>query len=430
MLKQDNVDIVIFHHPCPDGCTSGTIANMYYKKINKKVEFWGLSHAGNSPPELYDKLKNKNVLICDFSFKKEIIAKILDTAKGLLIIDHHLSAKNELENLDPKYKIFDMDHCGAYLTWKWFFPGEPVPLFVKYIEDNDIWLKAMPNTLEVTSYVTTLDLEFDVYEQYILNESLISTEIIPLGDILLKQSQKQIDYTLKKSTIKMIEYDDKIYFTGICNTTTHFNEIGNTMLTKYPNINFSIVYATNSSNTYQISLRSADDRTDVSVIAAKHSGGGHRNASGCTLYNKIVPGYEIGDFHNYNQLDDVEFSLNENGFNYVILNTTQNKSQFAQYLLQTRTVEKNEGNDKIVQEACSLYRTVNKNTNFYTNFDFSITWHYGGDRTWFCLHWDQNSKSKLDLLFKKLMNFDNYNLIEKKRLIKFSLPKLTLNFFK
>ena len=70
----------------------------------------GLSHTGNNPTELYDKLKDKNVLICDFSFKKDIIAKLLDIVKGLLIIDHHLSAKNELENLDHKHKIFDMNH--------------------------------------------------------------------------------------------------------------------------------------------------------------------------------------------------------------------------------------------------------------------------------------------------------------------------------
>lgn len=31
-----------------------------------------------------------------------------------------------------------MDHSGAYLVWKYFFPDTDIPLFIRYIEDADL----------------------------------------------------------------------------------------------------------------------------------------------------------------------------------------------------------------------------------------------------------------------------------------------------
>ena len=33
-----------------------------------------------------------------------------------------------------------MTHSGAYITWKYFFGDDEVPLLIKYIEDNDIYV--------------------------------------------------------------------------------------------------------------------------------------------------------------------------------------------------------------------------------------------------------------------------------------------------
>jgi oligoribonuclease NrnB/cAMP/cGMP phosphodiesterase (DHH superfamily) len=419
MLNPDNIDIVIYHHPCPDGCTSGTIANMYFKSIKKTVDFWGLSHSPNPPPELYNRLKDKNVLICDFSFKKEIINKILEIAKNLLIIDHHISAQKDLQDIDPKYKIFDMAHSGAYLVWLYFYPNVPVPLFVKYIEDNDIWLKAMQNTLEVTAFVASLELIFDEYEKFIVDETNIANFAIPTGTILLKQAQKQTDVALTKSTVKMIDSCNNIYFVGVCNSTTNINEVGNQMLTKYPYIDFSVIYSSNNGSNNG-SLRSDDTRADTSIIASKYGGGGHRNASGCSLYDKTVPGFEIGDYNNYKQLTDLNFIFNkEKNYNYVMINTTQNKIQFVKYLLQTRALEENIE----IQEACSLYRQQKNNQKINIKFDFAVSWHFGDSKTWFVLHWSNQKEYDIKKLFG---SFNDFEITEGKKIVKFSIAGLNL----
>lgn len=419
MLK-NIIDIVIYHNYCPDGFTSATIANLYAKKQNIKFEFMGLSHSGFSQQEIYEKTKNKNVLICDFSFKKDMTLQLIKNTKNLLIIDHHLSAQKELQDIEDKYKIFDMKHCGAYLTWKYFFDTEP-GLFIKYIEDNDIWIKEMPNTLEMTEYISMLEYKFEEYEKFILNEGEIY-KVIEFGKILLKQSQKNIDSSLNKSTVKMIDFNNNIYFVGICNATCNINEIGNQLLTKFKHIDFSLIYSINTDNNTNVSLRSDEKRADVSVISSKCGGGGHKCASGMSLYNKNnIMGFEIGDINSYKQLKDLEFTINYaikgKKYNVVMLNTTQNKSQFAKYLLQTRY--KNENNEEI-QECSELYKEKYNLEN--VKFDFAVTWHYGDKKTWFVVHWKDEHNIKL--LFG---DNDNYEIFENKKIAKFSIDKL--NFF-
>lgn len=51
-----------------------------------------------------------------------------------------------------------MTHSGAMLTWFYFFPEIEPPLLIKYIEDRDIWTKALPNTDDFSSWFYTLPL--------------------------------------------------------------------------------------------------------------------------------------------------------------------------------------------------------------------------------------------------------------------------------
>jgi oligoribonuclease NrnB/cAMP/cGMP phosphodiesterase (DHH superfamily) len=78
--------------------------------------------------------------------------------------------------------------------------------------------------------------------------------------------------------------DDKYYFTVFVNSTVLKSEIGNTLLYKFPYSNFSGIYSIDDiTNSTHFSLRSLDDKTDVSEIAKIYGGGGHRNASGIKI---------------------------------------------------------------------------------------------------------------------------------------------------
>jgi len=405
MLSPNEVDVVIYHSPCQDGFTCCSIANMYYKSIQKEVEYIGASHRYHNFPKLFEKIKNKNILICDFSYKKDIMTEIMKITKNVLIIDHHISAMEELIGIPVSNKIFDMKHCGAYLTWNYFFPEMETPLFVKYVEDNDIWTKKMYMTREITAYISLLDFDLELYGELLLqNEEYFEKNVIEKGKILLLQENKQIEIMLKKSTVKMIEYNDNIYFVGMCNSTVNPNETGNKMLEKY-DCNFSIVYSIKD-NQYNISFRSDDQRTDVHKIAKTcNGGGGHRNASGCILYDKPHPGTDLGDYNSYKQLQDINYLFGDK-YNIVVLNSTQNKEEFARYLLQ----ERHNG----IQESGYL---CNKTENRKAYFNFSIVWHYGKDMILCVLHWKSNNYN----IKKMLKKTENLEIIEAKNIAKFGL---------
>ena len=62
------------------------------------------------------------------------------------MIDHHASAAKDLDGwFNPRFdSVFDMQKSGAMLAWDYFFPAQEAPEIVRYVQDRDIWTKALP----------------------------------------------------------------------------------------------------------------------------------------------------------------------------------------------------------------------------------------------------------------------------------------------
>lgn len=385
-MDKNTIDIVIYHANCPDGFGSALSAYIYFKN-KKEIEFYPAFH-NTKPPNV----KNKNVLICDFSYKKNEIMDMICDTNSLLIIDHHKTAEIELENIPDEYKIFDMAHSGAYLTWKYFFPEGNVPLLIQYIEDNDIWKKELPNTLEITAYISTLPFEFDKYEELLDNNNL--NKIIPTGEIILKQNNKIVDKTVDGAFFKFILLKQKIYLVGFANSTILQSDIGNRLVLKYPYIDFSVIYVAKD-NLYHCSLRSTNDNVDVSTIATIFNGGGHRNASACVLYNELSLGRQIGDNTLYQILDKLDYELGE--YNYVKLNLSTNIEYMCLYLMDYKN-KKNQNCYSILKHTKNLE---------YTIFNFVIVWYYKDNTIYYCCASD--NKFDIKKIYDKCINFKNEN---------------------
>jgi oligoribonuclease NrnB/cAMP/cGMP phosphodiesterase (DHH superfamily) len=426
-MLPDEVDIVIYHAPCPDGFGSALSAYMYFKNkngVNKNenvVQYHPTSFK-TPPPQV----KDKNVLMCDFSYKYDVMMKIISEAKSVFIIDHHKSAEAELKMIDDKYKLFDMNHSGAYLTWKYFFPEidtVSMPMIIQYIEDHDIWKHVLPNTREITSYISTLPFEFEEYEKLLDDEYLTKT-ILPLAIGMNKQNVVYIDKAMSFSTMKFVQIDDKYYFVSHINSSILKSEIGNQILTVYPNCDFSSIYSTNNNTSY-ISLRSEEGRSDVSLIATKYGGGGHKFAAGIALFNTSeTVGKLLDDNVMYGLLENIyfgQFDYLGNKLDVVYLNTTHHRKHIGKYLLQERSKD----GDVSLQQCSSIYRNKYGDKTFNKYCAFSCVWNYDGlnDKTWFSLLWndvtlyDTNTSEIVKYLFGK---FDDYNYIDSDKRIIFT----------
>lgn len=272
---------LIYHKACPDGFGSAYVA---WKVLGNDCAYMPQAYY-EAPPTI----KNASILVCDFSFDYKTTRKLIKNNNKFYNIDHHQTAFDNLDKLDDKYKMFDINHSGIYLTWKYFFPDKPLPRFAQYIEDYDLWQFKYPETKPFMLALNEITFNFESWKK-LENEEYLN-ELIKKGKILESYQKKMIQIICRASTIKSQKFDDKIYNVAYVNTNLFKNEVGNKLVDN-PDCDFSVVYNyDDAKNLTKFSLRSIDSKTDVSQISQIFGGGGHRNAAGYTklgFHNSLI----------------------------------------------------------------------------------------------------------------------------------------------
>lgn len=260
--------ILIYHKNCPDGYGSRWV---FEKKYGEDMSYLPMSH-GEVPPDLSE----KEVWIADFSFPRDLLLDIKSKAKSLTLIDHHLSAERNLKDLD--FCHIDMSHCGSVLSW-YYCNGinSSVPLLLQYIEDQDLWKWQMPFAKEIVAVIDSYDYSLRHWNeiQKRLEDSVGFSSLLNEGSALLRYRDKKISEIMaKKHKIKL---GDIILWS--CNSSIYQSQICD-ILMEVSSEEISSCYYFDGSD-YIFSLRSKKEvGPDVSLIAGRYGGGGHKNASG------------------------------------------------------------------------------------------------------------------------------------------------------
>jgi oligoribonuclease NrnB/cAMP/cGMP phosphodiesterase (DHH superfamily) len=331
-MQPKEVNCVVYHRDCFDGFCSALAAYI----VNPNIEFYSACY--EEPPP-YENIKGKNVLMCDFSYKSLEIKKIIDITNKFMIIDHHKTAEEELKNIPDEYKIFNMKHCGAYLTWKYF--GHEIPKLVTLIQDQDLWTKLYPETQELVAYLKTIPFSFEKYVELIDENNL--TKVINENKEILKCDEEEINEILKTTSTKITKILNDFYLVAYVNSDVHVSKLGEAMLKKYPLVNFSVIsHKSKSGDSIKFSLRSNEEYSDVSEIAKIFGGGGHRNASGFTIQkwnNYYLPNTMENTTDFYDALSTITINvINWYGEQTHIVSINYSKYKFiiGRYLLQNR----------------------------------------------------------------------------------------------
>lgn len=393
-LQPDDVNVVIFHSPCSDGTGSELCAKKYLneKFPDKDVKYYPMA-IGALPPQ---GLEGKNVLICDYSYRKDVLNDLLTKVNKLLIIDHHLSAEKDLENIDDKNKIFSMNFSGAMLTWFYFFPQIESPLLIKYIQDRDIWTKKLSHTDDFASWFYTLPMTYEEYSKYLDDDLLlemINTKGISYGELNNINIIQAVDYAVPK----FCKIKTKYYMVAYLNTTVLKSDIGNKIFNEYPLIDFSAVYSINdATDSTSFSLRSTNKHADVSKIAFDLGGGGHRNASGIKVdyVTNYLPGKIIDNGQLYSQLYNIRYEQYNDKYNIVYMQSSVYQYELGSYLLQNKYSNK----DSHVQ-VCQTLLSSNDGQS-YPTMDIAAVWSYDVvcDTTKFTVVINKSDQDKLDII--------------------------------
>ena len=374
-MKPEEIDTVIYHNPCSDGTGSGFVAWKYLsqKFPERTVEYYPCN-IGSPPPQ---NLEGKNVLICDYSYKKDVLLELIDKTNKLLIIDHHKSAEKELSDIEEKYKIFDMEHSGAMLTWFYFFPNTEPPLLIKYIEDRDIWAKKLPNTDDFNSWFHTRPLDFEEYDKY-LDDSLllemITSKGISYGELNNYYTKNAVDYCVPK----FCKIKDKYYIVGYVNTTICKSDVGNQIFDKFSYVDFSAAYSVSDvTDSTSFSLRSIDTGVDVSEIARSLDGGGHAKASGVRVpyVTNTLPGQTFDNGKIYDIISNIYCTTlsipSIATLNIVYLCYQSYKKHLGKYLLQTKYYD-----GEAAIQVCQDILTKEEHNHVPKKVDAACVFHY------------------------------------------------------
>lgn len=264
--------VILYHNNCSDGFGGAWVA---HKKFGKKADYIGVQHHDDPPLGL----DGKNVYVIDFSYPKEQTDKLLEETKSLTLIDHHITAKDVTES-SPNH-LYDIDHSGVVLTWKYLFPEEEIPLYLKYTEDIDLWKLELPRAEDFLAFGSTVPFDFEKWDKVVedFEDEKKRNGFLDRGKNLLEYQRTIIDRLIENSS-EEVEIEGKSALA--INSSVFASQTGNAIVKK--GYDLGIVWFHTNDGKIKVSMRSdKDGDVDVGEIAKMYGGGGHKSSAAFVL---------------------------------------------------------------------------------------------------------------------------------------------------
>lgn len=287
-------DLCIYHGNCDDGF--GAAWAIWRKWGNEVAYFPGVY--GKPLPDV----SRKHVLFVDFSAKRPEIEAMARGAKSIVIIDHHKTAEADLQPfklsqqeaddfhpatvqkaLDGRWDReqviawFDLNQSGAVMAWDFVHTiprNDPPPTMLSLIQDRDLWRFSYGDrTKQFSAALRTYPMTFETWDRIAEDPDALVKE----GEIVLRAHTANISKFLADA------YEDDVggHRVPVVNVPYHYaSDTAHAMLAKFPDAPFTACWFKRGDGMIQWSLRSEDNRLDVSEVAKGYGGGGHRNAAG------------------------------------------------------------------------------------------------------------------------------------------------------
>lgn len=283
---------IIYHGKCADGFTSAWLANRYFHQYlfmtGTAPDDWVVPHHaavyGQEPPA---DIAGRDVFILDFSYPRDVLLQMGAVANSITIIDHHASAAKDLVNIAqdfaegdycPITPVFNMDRSGAYLTSLFFWPDRDPHDMVKLVDDRDRWVFADSRTRPFSAALFSRPYKIGEWNR--LSETV--AEAVIEGTAIERKNDKDIEELLEVC----MQFADIDGHTVPVANLPHMSasDACHKMLQRNPDAPFTATWFKRGDGMFVYSLRSrTGSDVDVSAIAKKFGGGGHKHAAGLSV---------------------------------------------------------------------------------------------------------------------------------------------------
>ena len=256
---------VLYHAGCHDGFGGAWVA---WRKFKNKAEYIPVEHGKDA----LEGLTGKELYFIDFCYSAEIMQTLLEHNNKVVVLDHHFSQR-DIVGISTEH-VYDNNRSGSVIAWQYFFPDEPIPKLLKHIQDVDLWQFKIAHTKELMAALDEYAFDFNLWNK--ISEKFENKETvkpyIEAGKIILAYEKRIIERLVRHA--ERVEFDE--YTAYAVNSPILESEIGNWIVTHKKAIGIIWGY---KGGMVVVSLRS-DGKKDVSELAQRYGGGGHKAAAG------------------------------------------------------------------------------------------------------------------------------------------------------
>jgi oligoribonuclease NrnB/cAMP/cGMP phosphodiesterase (DHH superfamily) len=269
---------LIYHAGCPDGFGAAWAA---WRRWGNDARYIPRGHDDRFDPKRF---RGDLIVFADISLSNAAMLALAEVADQIVVLDHHITARDQFE-ADPAVENvmrelghavhFDLDHSGAILAWNHFHPDETAPDLLLYVEDQDLWNWKLPRSEEVNAAIGSYNRDFDVWNRLAERPS---DDLAREGDPIVRFNQIEVQRALQHTHAVRIG-NERIEAVNALNQRA---ALGHELAKREQyGKRWGLVYRV-SGERVDCSIYSTGD-LDISAVATRFGGGGHRNASGFSV---------------------------------------------------------------------------------------------------------------------------------------------------
>ena len=280
---------VLYHSQCADGFAAACVARRYYglDAIYVPVRY-------DQPPPVIP--PEHSVLMVDFCYPLAVMRELCDGHTWLTVLDHHESSVETCKVMTAHQSCtvrHDIRECGATLAWFYLFPGDPVPSFLEYVRDQDLWRWELPGSRAVSAAVRSYGFDFGTWLPWLADSRRVS-ELQGQGVHLLRLTEELVRRQAAEARQAVIGG----YWVPVVNASALQSEVGHALLEAHPLAPLVGVYHDQADGRRKWSLRGAGrlivgvegtlHPISCAVVAQMYGGGGHRDAAGFVVGPEVI----------------------------------------------------------------------------------------------------------------------------------------------
>lgn len=281
-------DLLISHISDIDGVSPVILLKL------TKVEFDYILKEPHEMDEFVEELLKEdlnsyqNIYITDLALSENFYKKIKESgyAYKFKIFDHH---KTHLFAKDYENVVIDIEECGTTLFYNYLSKKyklkKIVEDYIKHVKNLDLWLwveksdfmaKELGNIFDLYGRNTYIE---EMYQKLKRGKKFKWNKF---ENKILKIEKDTVDRYLKKNDKELykIEYDG--YLIGAVFSERYRSELGNYLSSIHPELDLVVMINMSGG----LSLRTEKD-IDISILAQKLNGGGHKKACGAPIEEEV-----------------------------------------------------------------------------------------------------------------------------------------------